>query len=382
MTIASIGDLREAARRRLPRMLFDYIDGAAYDEKTMRWNEADFDRLRLVQRPLAGIDATALAVTVLGAEQALPLVIAPAGFTGLMARRGEVQAARAAKAAGIPQCLSTVSIASVAEVKRDSGVALWFQLYVTRDRGITRDLLAQAAAAGCPVLAVTVDISAASRRERDVRNHFSLGSDRRFGDWLDMAFHPRWLLDMARSPRLSFGNLEHLPGAGRGLMSQAGFVTRHLDYTLNWRDIDWLRAEWKGKLIVKGITHPEDARRAAAAGADGLVVSNHGGRQLDTGISSIAALPGVVEAVGERLEVLMDSGIRRGSDVVKALALGAKACLIGRAFLYGLGARGEAGVAQALEILKAEIAVVLAHIGVADVRALHARRHEFLAPVT
>ncbi len=281
-------------------MLFDYIDGAAYDEKTMGWNEADFDRVRFFQRPLAGIAETSLGVSVLGAEQALPLVIAPAGFTGLMARRGEVQAARAAKAAGIPQCLSTVSIASMAEVKRDSGVDLWLQLYVTRDRGIARDLLAQATAAGCPVLAVTVDISSASRRERDVRNHFSLGSDRRLRDWLDMAWHFRWLLDMARAPRLSFGNLQHLPGAGRGLMSQAGFVTRHLDYSLNWRDIEWLRREWTGKFIVKGITHPDDARRVLAAGADGLVVSNHGGRQLDTGLSTIAALPGVVEAVGEQ----------------------------------------------------------------------------------
>jgi L-lactate dehydrogenase (cytochrome) len=378
MTNVNIHDLRRAARRRLPRFLFDYVDGAAYDEKTMRWNEEAYDRVRFRHRVLNDMSERRLGTSVLGAEQALPLVLAPTGFAGLLWPRGEIAAARAAEAAGIPFCLSTASICSIEDVRAATKAPFWFQLYVTKDRGITEELIARADAAGCSALVLTVDIAMRANRERDVRNRFVARGAIGLSSWLEMVLHPSWSLAMLRAPRAQFGNLASVPAAGSGIMSQGEFVARNMDFSLNWKDLDWIRSRWKRKLIVKGVVAPEDAARVADAGADALVVSNHGGRQLDGDIPTIAALPAVIEKVGGRLEVLFDSGIRRGQSVVKALALGAKACLIGRAFLYGLATAGENGVAQAVDILKAEIDTTIAHIGIDDVRALEKRRSEFL----
>jgi L-lactate dehydrogenase (cytochrome) len=320
-----------------------------------------------------------LGTTVLGAQQALPLALAPTGFAGLLWPRGEIAAARAAEAAGIPYCLSTASICSIEDVRAATKAPFWFQLYVTKDRGITRDLIARADAAGCPVLMLTVDIAMRAIRERDVRNRFTTRGTIGLASWIEMALHPAWSLAMLRAPRPQFGNLKNAAGAGSGLMKQGEFVARNNDSSLNWKDLDWVRGQWKRKLIVKGVVAAEDAARVADAGVDALVVSNHGGRQLDGDIPTIAALPAVVEKVGGRIEVFLDSGIRSGQSVVKALALGAKACLVGRAFLYGLATAGERGVAQAISILKQEIETTIAHIGIADVRELAERREEFLA---
>jgi L-lactate dehydrogenase (cytochrome) len=376
--IVNICDLRAAARRRLPRFLFDYVDGAAYDEKTMRWNEAAFDRWRFRHRVLRDMSERKLATTVLGAEQALPLALAPTGFAGLLWPRGEIAAARAAEAAGIPYCLSTASICSIEEVRAATKAPFWFQLYVTKDRAIAEQLIARADAAQCAALVLTVDIAMRANRERDVRNRFVTRNAIGLSSWVEMMRHPAWSLAMLRAPKAQFGNLASVPAAGRGLMSQGEFVARNMDFSLTWKDLDWIRAKWKRKLVVKGVADPEDAVSIAAAGADAIVVSNHGGRQLDGDIATIEALPAVVEKVGGRLDVLFDSGIRRGQSVVKALALGAKASLIGRAFLYGLASAGEKGVAQAIEILKQEIDTTIAHIGINDVRELAKRREEFL----
>ena len=376
--IVNIHDLREAARRRLPRFLFDYVDGGAYDEKTMRWNEAAFDRWRFRHRVLNDMSERKLGVSVLGAEQALPLALAPTGFAGLLWPKGEIAAARAAEAAGIPYCLSTASICSIEEVRAATKAPFWFQLYVTKDRAITENLIARADAAGCSALVLTVDIAMRTNRERDTRNRFVTRSAIGLSSWVDMMLHPAWSLAMLRGPKAQFGNLASVQAAGAGIMSQGEFVARNMDFSLNWKDLDWIRQQWKRKLIVKGVVHPEDAARIADAGADAIVVSNHGGRQLDSDIATIEALPAVVERVGARVDVLFDSGIRRGQSVVKALALGAKGCLIGRAFLYGLASAGEKGVAQAIEILKAEMDTTIAHVGANDVRELAKRREEFL----
>lgn len=376
--IVNIADLRRAARRRLPRFLFDFVDGAAYDEKTMRGNEAAFDRWRFRHRVLNDMSERKLGASVLGAEQALPLALAPTGFAGLLWPQGEIAAARAAEAAGIPFCLSTASICSIEEVRAATKAPFWFQLYVTKDRAIARELIARADAAGCSALMLTVDIAMRASRERDVRNRFVARSAIGLSSWVDMALHPLWSLATLRGPKAQFGNFAAVRAAGSGIMSQGEFVARNMDFSLNWRDLDWIRAQWKRKLIVKGVVDPSDAARIADAGADAVVVSNHGGRQLDGDMPTITALPAVVEKVGGRLDVLLDSGIRRGQSVVKAMALGAKSCLVGRAFLYGLASAGETGVARAIDILKQEIDTTIAHIGIADLRELARRRAEFL----
>ncbi|MBL8662564.1 MAG: alpha-hydroxy-acid oxidizing protein [Candidatus Odyssella sp.] len=376
--IVNIRDLREAARRRLPRFLFDYVDGAAYDEKTMRWNEAAFDRWRFRHRVLNDMSERRLGASVLGADQALPLILAPTGFAGLLWPRGEIAAARAAEAAGIPFCLSTASICSIEEVRAATKAPFWFQLYVTKDREITKNLIARADAAGCSALVLTVDIAMRANRERDARNRFTARSAIGLSSWIDMVTHPAWSLAMLRGPKAQFGNLASVQAAGAGIMSQGEFVARNMDFSLDWKDLDWIRAQWKRKLVVKGVVHPDDAARIVDAGADAVVVSNHGGRQLDGDVPTLDALPAIVERVGTRVDVLFDSGIRRGQSVVKALALGAKGCLVGRAFLYGLASAGETGVAQAIAILKDEIDTTIAHIGVADVLDLARRRDEFL----
>lgn len=378
--IVNIADLRRTARRRLPRFLFDYVDGGAYDEKTMRRNEAAFDRWRYRHRVLVDVSARKLGVTLLGRDEALPLALGPTGFAGLLWPQGEIAAARAAEAAGIPFCLSTASICSMEEVRAATTRPFWFQLYVTKDRGITRDLVARADAAGCSALVLTVDIAMRTNRERDARNRFATRSAIGLANWASMMRRPAWCLGMLRAPKARFGNLASIPAAGRGIMSQGEFVARNMDFSINWNDLDWLRGQWKRKLIVKGICHPDDAARAAAAGADALVVSNHGGRQLDSEMATIEALPAVVDRVGDTAEVIFDGGLRRGQNVVKALALGARSCIVGRAFLYGLATAGTPGVARAIDILKDEIDSTISHIGITDVRELARRRDEFLLP--
>ncbi|MBK9020664.1 MAG: L-lactate dehydrogenase [Sulfuritalea sp.] len=370
---ATAGDYRELARRKLPRPLFDYLDGAAYDEVTADQNRQALLRLQLRQRVMRDVSQLTFSTRVLGQEMALPLVLAPLGLAGVMARRAEVQAARAAEAAGVPFCESTVSICSIEEVRAATRAPFWYQLYVMRDRGYAVDLMARAHAAGCPVLVLTVDLPVMGARYRDVRN--GMAGAATLGGKLtkawDLLTHAGWLLDVAvKGKPLMFGNLTMAVPDAHSLPAFKAWVDSQFDPRVTWADLAWVREHWPGKILVKGVLDIEDARLAAAAGADGIVVSNHGGRQLDGVAASADALPRIVDAVGDRLDVLMDGGVRSGLDVVKALALGAKACMLGRAWGYAVAARGEAGVAHMLSVMKSEMAVALALTGVTDVAKL------------
>ncbi|MDA8260143.1 MAG: L-lactate dehydrogenase [Betaproteobacteria bacterium] len=373
LTPATASDYRELARRRLPRHLFDYLDGAAYDEVTAAANRQAFARLRLRQRVMRDVSRLTLSTRVLGQELALPLVLAPLGIAGVMARRAEVQAVRAAEQAGVPFCESTVSICSIEEVRAATAAPFWYQLYVMRDRGYARDLLARASAAGCPVLVLTVDLAVMGARYRDVRN--GMGGALSLGGKLtkawDLLSHPRWLLDVGiRGKPLTFGNLTAAVPDASSLPQFKAWVDSQFDPRVTWQDLAWVRENWPGKILLKGVLDVEDARLAASAGADGIVVSNHGGRQLDSVAASADALPRIVDAVGDKLEVLMDGGVRNGLDVVKAMALGARACMLGRAWGYAVAAGGEAGVAHMLATMRSEISVALALCGVTDIAAL------------
>ena len=370
---ATVGDYRELARRRLPRHLFDYLDGAAYEELTAGENQQALRRLRLRQRVMRDVSRLKLSTRVLGQDLALPLILAPLGLAGAMARRAEVQAARAAEQAGVAFCESTVSICSIEEVRAATLAPFWYQLYVMRDRGYTLELLARAEAAGCPVLVLTVDLAVMGARYRDIRNGVTGGlplAGRLAKAW-DLLSHPHWLLDVAIKGRpLMFGNLTMAVPDARSLPAFKTWVDSQFDPRVTWNDLAWVRENWPGKILLKGILDVDDARLAASAGADGLIVSNHGGRQLDGVAASADALPRIVDAVGDRLEVLMDGGVRSGLDVVKALALGARACMLGRAWGYAVAARGEAGVAHMLSFMRSEMAVAMALCGVTDVAAL------------
>ncbi len=368
MTLAaSVADYRLLARRRLPRALFDYIDGGAGNELTLAANRADLDALRLRQRVLRGVAAAGTAVEVLGQKLAQPVILGPVGLAGLYARRGEAQAARAAAAAGVPFCLSTVSICSIEEVAAASPAPFWFQLYVIRDRGYARELLARARAAGCATLVFTVDLPVFATRYRDVRNGMagSATLGMRLARAWDAVRHAGWLLDVPLGGRpLTFGNLARAVPSARSLEAMKGWVDAQFDPAIAWRDLGWLREQWPGSILIKGVLDVDDARAAAGIGADGVLVSNHGGRQLDGAPSAISVLPRIVEAVGDRLEVLVDGGIRSGQDVAKALACGARAVMIGRAWAYALAARGEAGVGEVLALLRRELEVTLMLLGV------------------
>ena len=370
---ATVRDYRELARRRLPRQLFDYLDGGAYEEVTMRSNERDLERVLLRQLVMKDVSVRDQSVEILGQQISMPVILGPVGLAGMFARRAEVQAARAAEKVGVPFTESTVSICGLDEVSEATSVPPWFQLYVMRDRSFTEDLMSRAEAVGAPVLMLTVDLAVVGARHRDTRNAM-IGTP---GTWakvrrgIDIASHPRWVADVAiKGKPLTFGNLtEAVPDA----QSPEGFkdwVDSQFDPSVTWEDIAWVRENWKGKLILKGVLDPEDARKAVDAGVDGLVVSNHGGRQLDSVPSTVAALPAVAEAIGDQIEVLADGGIRTGLDVVKMMALGAKAVIVGRAWAWAAASDGGPGIEQMLGFLRTDIDVALALTGQTSVTGL------------
>jgi L-lactate dehydrogenase (cytochrome) len=364
--VTHVEDLRQIARRRIPRALFDYVDRGSYDELTLRANRADLDALTLRQRVLVDVSQVKLKTSILGEDLSMPVVLAPTGMAGLIHGDGEIHAACAAQAAGTNFCLSTMSICTLEEV-RAAARPFWFQLYVFRDRGFSRAMIERARAADCPILMVTVDLPMRGQRHLDIKNGLTVPPRLTIANLLDFATCPGWALSVLRAKRRSFGNIEAYLKSGPGMYRSASWANENFDRSLNWRDLEWIRGLWPGKLVLKGILDVDDARQAADAGADGIVVSNHGGRQLDGARSSITALPAIAEAVGHRTEVLLDGGIRSGQDVLKALARGARGTMIGRAFLYGLAADGRAGVAKALDLIRAELEVAMALSGQRDV---------------
>ena len=369
MQAVNIEDLRRAARRKLPKAVFDFLDGGAIDERTLAANREDFESLRFLPRTLVDVSARSQAVELFGQTLETPIILAPTGLTGLFGPGGEIAAARAARAAGAGYCVSTMATTSIEELA-EQVPGFWFQLYIQRDRGVTKALVERAAAADCPLLCVTVDLAIQGQRERDLRNGFAVPPKLTPATALDYLSRPSWLRRIVSGAPINFANFAHIESRRFDLTTLVHYIAEQFDPSVTWADIDWLKSIWPGKLALKGVLSAEDARHAADRGIDAVIVSNHGGRQLDGASSSIAALPAIVDAVEGKIEVLIDSGIRRGGDVVKALALGARACLIGRPFLYGLAADGEAGVGRALSILKGEIDSVQALIGCPRLEAL------------
>lgn len=360
----SIEDLRRRARRRVPKPFFDYAEAGSYTEQTLRANRADLERILLRQRVLVDVDRRTTDTTILGEAAPLPLALGPIGLGGMMHGDGEILACRAAQAAGIPYTLSTMSINAIEDVAGAVDKPFWFQLYVMRDRGFMRELLQRAQAARCSALMLTVDLQVLGQRHCDVRNGLTVPPQLNLPNLLDIMCKPAWAWSVLNGKRKTFGNLAgHVKGMD-GVASLAQWISGQFDPSLSWKDIDWIRSLWPGKLILKGILDVEDARLAVKSGASAISVSNHGGRQLDGAPSAISALPRVVDAVGADIEVLFDSGVRTGADILRALALGARACIIGRAYIYGLGAGGQAGVARAIEILQKELEVTMALCGV------------------
>ncbi len=363
-----IDDLRQQARRKVPRAFFEYAEAGSYSQETLRANRADLERITLRQRVLVDVSRRDLTTTIIGEQASLPLALAPIGLCGMQHGDGEILACRAAQAAGIPFTLSTMSICSVEDVAQAVGKPFWFQLYVMKDRGFIRALIERAAAAKCSALVLTVDLQVLGQRHCDVRNGMTVPPQIKLGNIIDIATKPAWAFSILRGRRKTFGNLAgHVRGM-ESVNSLTQWIAGQFDPTLSWKDVDWIRGLWPRKLILKSILDADDARTAAKAGASALVVSNHGGRQLDGASSSISALPRIAEAVGGEIELMFDGGIRTGADVVRALAHGARSCMIGRSYIYGLGAGGEAGVAKAIEILGNELDVTMALCGVTSVR--------------
>jgi L-lactate dehydrogenase (cytochrome) len=371
---ASVGDYRELARKRLPRQLFDYVDGGSFGEYTLSANRDDLRDIRLRQRVLRDVSEMSLSTTVMGQELSMPVLLAPVGFGGMLARRAEVQVARAAERAGIVFCESTLSICAIEEVAQAVQRPFWFQLYVMKDRSYAEDLISRVKAVGCTTLILTVDLPVIGRRYRDGRNGLG-GGISAIGimkQKLDFARHPSWARDVALGGRpLTFGNLERALPDAKVPQDFQRWVDGQFDPSVTWDDLEWLRSHWDGKIALKGILDADDAREAAARGVDAIIVSNHGGRQLDDVPSTIRALPAIVDAIDGRIEVLMDGGIRSGLDVVKALSLGARACLVGRPWAYAVAARGEKGVDHVLRIIREEIRVTLGLTGITNVRDLN-----------
>jgi L-lactate dehydrogenase (cytochrome) len=361
--ITCIEDLRALAEKRVPRMFYDYADTGSWTESTYRANGADFQRIKLRQRVAVNMENRSTVSTMVGQQVAMPVAIAPVGSVGMHHADGEILVARAAANFGIPFTLSTMSICSIEDVAAASTAPFWFQLYVMRDRDFVERLIDRAKAANCSALVLTLDLQILGQRHKDLKNGLSVPPKPTLRNWLNLATKPRWCLGMLGTPRRQFGNIVgHVKGVG-DMSSLTEWTAKQFDPRLNWSDVEWIKKRWGGKLILKGIQDVEDARLAVTSGADALIVSNHGGRQLDGAQSSIEALPAIVAAVGSQIEVHMDGGIRSGQDVLKARALGARGTYIGRAFLYGLGAMGEAGVTKALEIIHKELDLTMAFCG-------------------
>lgn len=371
-TMTCIEDLRRVYRRRVPKMFVDYCESGSWTESTLRANVEDFERLKFRQKVLVDMEGRSLKTTLLGQEAAMPLALAPVGLTGMQRADGEILAARAAEAFGVPYILSTMSICSIEDVAAATTKPFWFQLYMMRDRGFMRDLIARIRQAGCSALILTADLQILGQRHRDIKNGLTTPPKPTLVNLADMALKLPWLLAMRQTPRRGFGNIVgHMPGVSSA-DSLSRWTAEQFDPKLSWDDVAWVKNEWGGKLVIKGIMEADDARRAVAAGADAIVVSNHGGRQLDGAPSSIAVLPEIVDAVSGSLEVWLDGGIRTGQNLLRALALGARGVLIGRSYIYGLGAFGQAGVTRALEILYKEADLSMAFCGLTDIRQVNA----------
>jgi len=370
-----IEDLRQMARRNVPRVFIDYMEAGSYSEHTRDANVQDMTKIKLRQRVLVDVSQRKLSTTVLGEELAMPLALAPTGLAGMQYADGEILACRAAHAAGIQFCQSTMSICSIEDIGAVVNRPWWFQLYVMRDRGFVKALIERAEKAGCTALFLTVDLPVNGQRHCDQRNGLSVPPRITARTVFDVAIRPRWAWRILNGKRRTFANIDgHMPGgSGFGGMTLAEWTHSQFDVTVSWKDVEWIRSIWPGKLVLKGILDPEDAREALKTGADGIVVSNHGGRQLDGAPSTISALPKIADAIGGQKEILLDSGVRTGQDIFRALALGANACMIGRPFLYGLGAGGEAGVARAIGILRGELDTTMILAGIDDVKKIDHR---------
>jgi len=366
--ITTIEDLRVLAKRRVPRMFYDYADAGSWTESTYRANETDFAAIKFRQRVAVNLVDRSLKSTMVGQEVAMPVALAPTGLTGMQHADGEILAARAAEKIGVPFTLSTMSICSIEDVAARTSKPFWFQLYVMKDRDFIERLIDRAKAANCSALVLTLDLQVLGQRHKDIRNGMTAPPKLTIPNMMNLATKPRWCLNMLRTPRRHFGNIVGHAKSVSDMSSLSSWTSQQFDPALSWNDVEWIKRRWGGKLIIKGIMDTEDARLCVESGADALIVSNHGGRQLDGAQSSIGALPAIVDAVGREIEVHMDGGIRSGQDVIRALALGAQGVYIGRPFLYGLGAMGEAGVARCLEIIRNELDLTMAFCGLRDVR--------------
>ncbi len=368
-TITCIEDLHALYQRRVPRMFYDYTESGSWSESTFRDNTDAFDKIKFRQRVLVNMENRSLTTSLLGQQVSMPVALAPVGLTGMQAADGEIKAARAAEQFGVPYTLSTMSICSIEEVARNTQQAFWFQLYVMRDRDYIKRLINRAKAADCSALVLTVDLQIIGQRHKDIKNGLSTPPKPTLANLFNMACKPAWAMGMLKTPRRDFGNISgHVEGVNsKSSLSQ--WTAAQFDPSLSWDDVKWIKDLWQGKLIIKGIIDPEDAQMAVQAGADAIVVSNHGGRQLDGAPASIDALPAIVRQVGNQpCETWMDGGIRSGQHIFKALALGASATLIGRSYIYGLGAMGESGVSKALQILRNELDLTMAFCGLRDIK--------------
>jgi L-lactate dehydrogenase (cytochrome) len=366
--ITTIDDLRVIAKRRVPRMFYDYADAGSWTESTYRANTEDFAKIKFRQRVAVNLANRSLRSTMIGQDVAMPVALAPTGLTGMQHADGEILAARAAEAFGVPFTLSTMSICSIEDVAARTTKPFWFQLYVMKDRAFIERLIERARAAKCSALVLTLDLQVLGQRHKDLRNGMTAPPKLTVANILNLMTKPRWCLGMAGTPRRGFGNIVGHASDVSDMSSLSAWTSQQFDPALSWDDVAWVKKLWGGKLIIKGIMDVEDAKLAADSGADALIVSNHGGRQLDGAQSSIAALSAIVDAVGDRIEIHMDGGVRSGQDVIRALALGAKGVYIGRPFLYGLGAGGQAGVAKCLDIIRNELDLTMAFCGLRDVR--------------
>jgi len=367
MNAINIDELRILARKRLPRAVFEFVDGGALDEITLRANQEDFHTIRLMPRVLTDIETRNQSVELFGRRYDAPIILAPTGLAGLLSRRGELSAVRAASRINVPYCLSTMATCSIEDIASEVDMPNWFQLYVLRDRELTKAFIERARDARCSALVLTVDTKVQGPRERDMRNGFTVPPRFTATTMLDFAMHWRWLLDVGLGPKIKFRNFVDTSVDADDAVTITQFIAGQYDLSVSWRDVEWFKSQWGGPVLLKGLLSPADALLAVDSGIDGIIVSNHGGRQLDGAISAISALPAIADAVAGRIPLILDGGVRRGSDVIKAIALGATACMIGRAWLYGLAAGGESGV---LSILRDEIDVSLALLGCSDLSQL------------